>query len=89
MKTEKLEFRGGNYMSLLPFTVFIITTIALSFANFQDISMMVGAGVVGLLVCQRRLQSESGAFRRRTEQSAHDLREAAARHERRQSHLRE
>ena len=50
MKTEKLEFRGGNYMSLLPFTVFIITTIALSFANFQDISMMVGAGVVGLLI---------------------------------------
>lgn len=44
MKTEKLEFRGGNYMSLLPFAVFIITTIALSFANFQDISMMVGAG---------------------------------------------
>ena len=39
MKTEKLEFRGGNYMSLLPFAVFIITTIALSFANFQDISM--------------------------------------------------
>ena len=50
MKTEKLEFRGGNYMSLLPFAVFIITTIALSFANFQDISMMVGAGVVGLLI---------------------------------------
>ena len=27
MKTEKLEFRGGNYMSLLPFAVFIITLI--------------------------------------------------------------
>ena len=37
-------------MSLIPFTVFITTTIVLSFANFQDISMMVGAGVVGLLI---------------------------------------
>ncbi len=50
MKSKKLEFRGGPAMSLIPFIIFIVITIALSFANFQDINMMVAAGVIGLLV---------------------------------------
>ena len=50
MEAKKLEFRGGSAMSLIPFIFFIVITIALSFANFQDINMMVGAGVVGLLI---------------------------------------
>ena len=37
-------------MSLIPFAVFIVVTIVLSFANFQDINMMVAAGVIGLLI---------------------------------------
>ena len=37
-------------MSLIPFVVFIVVTIVLSFANFQDINMMVAAGVIGLLI---------------------------------------
>lgn len=37
-------------MALLPFIIFIVITIALSFANFQDINMMVGTGVVALLI---------------------------------------
>lgn len=50
MEAKKLEFRGGAAMSLIPFIFFIVITIVLSFANFQDINMMVGAGVVGLLI---------------------------------------
>ena len=45
METKKLEFRGGSFMSLIPFVVFIVVTIVLSFANFQDINMMVAAGL--------------------------------------------
>ena len=47
---KRLEFRGGSGMALVPFAIFIVITIALSFANFQDINMMVGAGVVALLI---------------------------------------
>lgn len=47
---KKLEFRGGSFMSLIPFVVFIVVTIVLSFANFQDINMMVAACVIGLLI---------------------------------------
>ena len=50
METKRLEFRGGSGMALIPFVIFIVITIALSFANFQDINMMVGAGVVALLI---------------------------------------
>ena len=34
MKTKKLEFHGSSGMALLPFIIFIVITIALSFANF-------------------------------------------------------
>ena len=37
-------------MALVPFIIFIVITIALSFANFQDINTMVAAGVVALLI---------------------------------------
>lgn len=47
---NKLEFKGGVGMALIPFAIFIVITIALSFANCQDINMMVVAGVVALLV---------------------------------------
>ena len=50
METKKIDFRGGSFMSLIPFAVFIVVTIVLSFANFQDINMMVAAGVIGLLI---------------------------------------
>lgn len=50
METKKIEFRGGSFMSLIPFAVFIVVSIVLSFANFQDINMMVAAGVIGLLI---------------------------------------
>lgn len=50
MDEKKLEFRGGRAMALVPFAIFIVITIGLSFANFQDINAMVAAGVVALLV---------------------------------------
>lgn len=49
-ENKKLEFRGGSFMALIPFAIFIVITIGLSFANAADLNMMIGAGVVGLLV---------------------------------------
>lgn len=50
MEKKTLQFSGGSFMALVPFIIFIASTIALSFANFQDINMMVGVGVVALLI---------------------------------------
>lgn len=50
MNEKKLEFRGGSFMALVPFLIFIVITIGLSFANAADLNMMIGAGVVGLLI---------------------------------------
>jgi Na+/H+ antiporter NhaC len=47
---ERLEFRGSNFFALVPFTIFIVITISLSFFNAADLNMMIGAGVIGLLV---------------------------------------
>ena len=47
---KKLEFRGGSFMAFIPFAVFIIVTISLSFFNAADQNMMIGAGVIGLLI---------------------------------------
>ncbi len=47
---KKLEFIGGNGVSLLPFIVFIVITIGLSFVNAADLNMMIASGVVGLIV---------------------------------------
>lgn len=49
-ETKTLEFRGGSFMSLIPFAIFIVITIGLSFMNAADLNMMIGAGVIGLLV---------------------------------------
>ena len=35
---KKLEFYGGNGMSLIPFIVFIVITIGLSFINAADLN---------------------------------------------------
>ena len=43
---KKLEFRGGSFMAFIPFAVFIIVTISLSFFNAADQNMMIGAGVI-------------------------------------------
>ena len=50
MEEPRLTFRFGPGMALIPFAIFITITIALSFANCQDISMMVGSGVAALLI---------------------------------------
>lgn len=47
---KKLEFYGGNGMSLIPFIVFIVITIGLSFINAADLNMMIASGVIGLIV---------------------------------------
>lgn len=47
---KKLEFRGGSFMAFIPFAVFIVVTISLSFFNAADQNMMIGAGVIGLLI---------------------------------------
>ena len=47
---KRLEFRGGPGMALIPFGIFIVVTIALSFMNAASLNMMIGAGVIGLLV---------------------------------------
>lgn len=44
-ENKKLEFRGSSFMALVPFAIFIVITIALSFFNAADTNMMIGAGV--------------------------------------------
>ena len=57
MGTEKkLEFVGGNGVSLLPFIVFIVITIGLSFINAADLNMMIASGVIGLIAGMLFLQ---------------------------------
>lgn len=52
MEKGQLKFRGSNFFALLPFAVFIVITIGLSFNNAANLNMMIGAGVVGLLITQ-------------------------------------
>lgn len=49
-KNKQLEFRGSSFMSFVPFIIFIVITISLSFFNAADTNMMIGAGVIGLLI---------------------------------------
>ena len=35
-ENKKLEFRGSSFMALVPFAIFIVITIALSFFNAAD-----------------------------------------------------
>ena len=39
-ENKKLEFRGGSFMALIPFAIFIVITIGLSFANAADLNMI-------------------------------------------------
>ena len=41
-ENKKLEFRGSSFMALVPFAIFIVITIALSFFNAADTNMMIG-----------------------------------------------
>lgn len=50
MEEKNLEFFGGNGMSLIPFIVFIVITIGLSFINAADLNMMIASGIIGLIV---------------------------------------
>ena len=50
MSEKRLEFIGGNGISLLPFIVFIVITIGLSFVNAADLNMMIASGVIGLII---------------------------------------
>ncbi|TCS72877.1 transporter (NhaC family) [Muricomes intestini] len=50
MEEKRLEFRGSSFCALIPFAIFIVITITLSFFNAADLNMMIGAGVIGLLV---------------------------------------
>lgn len=50
MKEENvLKFKGGSKMSLVPFGIFIIITISLSFINAADLNMMIASGIIGLI----------------------------------------
>ena len=50
MKEEKmLKFKGGSKMSLVPFGIFIVITIGLSFINAADLNMMIASGIIGLI----------------------------------------
>ena len=50
MKEEKvLKFKGGSKMSLVPFGIFIVITISLSFINAADLNMMIASGIIGLI----------------------------------------
>lgn len=49
MENKKLEFKGSPFWSLIPFAIFIVITVGLSFINAADLNMMIGAGVIGLL----------------------------------------
>ena len=39
---KRLEFRGGSFCALIPFVIFIVITISLSFFNAADLNMMIG-----------------------------------------------
>ena len=50
MKEENiLKFKGGSKMSLIPFGIFIVITIGLSFINAADLNMMIASGIIGLI----------------------------------------
>ena len=47
---KKLDFRPNEFASLIPFLIFIVITIILTFINASDLNMMIGAGLIGLMV---------------------------------------
>ncbi len=49
-KEIKLELYTGSWASLIPFLIFIVITIGLSFINAADLNMMTASGVLGLVI---------------------------------------
>jgi len=47
---QKVEFRGGQFAALIPFIIFIVITITLSFMRAANLNMMIAAGLIGLMV---------------------------------------
>lgn len=50
IKDEKLKFFPNEFAALIPFVVFIVVTIILTFKDAADINMMVAAGLFGLMI---------------------------------------
>lgn len=48
--SEILKFRPNQFTALIPFGIFIIITISLSFLNAADLNMMIASGIIGLML---------------------------------------
>jgi len=49
-ENKRLEFKGSQFMALIPFLIFIVITIILSFLKAADLNMMIGSAILGLMV---------------------------------------
>lgn len=49
-KEKTLEFWPNEFAALIPFLVFIVITVILTFINASDLNMMIGAGLFGLMI---------------------------------------
>lgn len=47
---RRITFRGGPFAALVPFLVFIIITIVLSFMDAADLNAMIAASLIGLMI---------------------------------------
>ncbi|CDI40301.1 Na+/H+ antiporter NhaC-like protein (fragment) [Tepidanaerobacter acetatoxydans Re1] len=45
-----LSFRPSQFAALVPFAIFIIITISLSFMKAADLNMMIASGIIGLII---------------------------------------
>ncbi len=45
-----LSFRPNQFAALVPFVIFIIITISLSFMKAADLNMMIASGIIGLII---------------------------------------
>lgn len=45
-----LSFRPSQFVALVPFVIFIIITISLSFMKAADLNMMIASGIIGLII---------------------------------------
>ncbi|GAQ24746.1 Na+/H+ antiporter NhaC family protein [Tepidanaerobacter syntrophicus] len=48
--TKILSFRPNQFAALVPFIIFIIITISLSFMKAADLNMMIASGIIGLII---------------------------------------
>ncbi len=47
---ERLKYRIGRGTAIIPFVIFIVVTIALSFLEAPSLNMMIAAAIIGLIV---------------------------------------